>query len=403
MENFLNLRRFFDAFKNLTLWQRIFEWRAMRSLSYEANEELVRLAEDAKNVRAEVENLKRERDVLFQQKNSFKEQLMELRDTLIKAESRIQHADDELRRIEKENQDLQRKVILTEQRDEQRRRETDQSMQHLVALKTKVEKEMSDIQAQRLRDVEERNHLMKETWRRHEEAVQNTIKCLCERHAIEYVDNVPFKGKPDNVIRICDELIVFDAKSPASDDLGNFNSYIRTQAEAASKYAAHESVRKDIYLVVPSNTLEVLKKLSFPHGNFNVFVITLDALEPVILSLKKLEEYEFAEQLSPEDRQSICRIIGGLIYTSKRRIQVDQFFNGELLNLLVQAGRNIPEAMQEDISKHEKSMKLNPPVDRRSKEISHASLTKTQAQLEGQARLFEIVAEPVELGLVVNG
>lgn len=375
----------------------------MRSLSYEACEEFVQMAEDVKNVRAEVENLKRERDVLFQQKNSFKEQVVELRDSLIKAESRMQHLDHDLRRIEKENQDLQRKVALTEQRDEQRRRENDQSVQHLVALKSRVEKEMADIQAQRLRDVEERNLLLKETWRRHEETVQNTIKAICERHAIEYVDDVPFKGKPDNVVRVCDELIVFDAKSPASDDLGNFNTYIRTQAEAASKYATHESVRKDIYLVVPSNTIDVLKKLSFHHGNFNVFVITLDALEPVILSLKKLEEYEFAEQLSPEDRQCICRIIGGLIYTSKRRIQVDQFFNGELLDLLVQAQRNIPEAMQEEISMHEKAMKLNPCVDRRSKEISHASLEKTQAQLEGQARVFEIVPEEIGLGLVVNG
>ena len=403
METYVNLRRFFDAFKNLTFWQRIFSWTAIRSLSYEACEEFVQLAEDVKNVRAEVESLKRERDVLFQQKSSFKEQVVELRDSLIKAESRMQHLDQELRRIEKENQDLQRKVALTEQRDEQRRRENDQSVQHLVALKVKVEKEMADIQAQRVRDVEERNLLLKETWRRHEETVQNTIKAICERHAIEYVDDVPFKGKPDNVIRICDELIVFDAKSPASDDLGNFNTYIRTQAEAASKYATHESVRKDIYLVVPSNTIDVLKKLSFHHGNFNVFVITLDALEPVILSLKKLEEYEFAEQLSPEDRQSICRIIGGLIYTSKRRIQVDQFFNGELLNLLVQTQRNIPEAMQEEISRHEKAMKLNPSVDRRSKEISHASLEKTQAQLEGQARVFEIVPEEIGLGLVVNG
>src|SRR5690606_29567950 len=202
----------------------------------------------------------------------------------------------------------------------------------------------------------------------------------CERNAIEYIDNVPFKGKPDNVIKVCDEFIVFDAKSPASDDLSNFNTYIRSQAESVNKYTADDSVRKDIYLVVPSNTIDVLKKLSFYQGNFNVFIITIDALEPVILSLKKIEEYEFAEQLSPEDRLSICRIIGGLLYTSKRRIQVDQFFNSHILDLLSQSQREIPEIMREEIAKHEIAMKLNPTTDRRSKEIRQESLEKVQAQ-----------------------
>lgn len=403
MEAFINLRRFFDTFRVLTFWQRIFSWRTITLRSYEAYEEFVKHIEDSKRLQTEIDELRRERDLISQQKNAFKEQMVDLRDNLIKADTRMQYLELQLKRIENENMDLQRKADLMEQKDEQRRRENDRSMQNLLNLKEQVQKEIADVQAQKLRDAEEKNRLMKETWRRHEETVQNSIKGICERHAIGYVEEVPFKGKPDNVIRICDELIVFDAKSPASDDLGNFNAYIRSQAEAASKYACHEGVRKDIYLVVPSNTMDVLKKLSFNHGNFNVYVITLDALEPVILSLKKLEEYEFAEQLSPEDRQSICRIIGGLIYTSKRRIQVDQFFNGELLQLLLQAQRNIPEVMQEDISRHEKAMKLNPSVDRRSKEINQGALEKIQSQLAGQVRLMEIVPEGVELAFVVNG
>ncbi|HEY9487855.1 MAG TPA: hypothetical protein VIQ51_05960, partial [Chryseosolibacter sp.] len=272
----MNLRIFFDAFKNFSFWQRMFSWRVVRRQSYEAYEEFLQLTEQVKGFRGELEALRRERDLLFQQKNSYKTQMVDLRDSLIKAETRMQHLDLNMKRIEKENQDLHQKVVLTEQKDEQRRRENDKSMQHLVALRSNVEREIADIQSQRLRELEEKNVAMKETWRRHEESVQNTIKSICERQAIEYVQDVPFKGKPDNVIRICDELIVFDAKSPASDDLSNFNTYIRSQAEAASKYAGHESVRKDIYLVVPSNTVDVLKKFSFHHGNFNVFVVTID-------------------------------------------------------------------------------------------------------------------------------
>ena len=58
--------------------------------------------------------------------------------------------------------------------------------------------------------------------------------------------------------------------------------------------------------------------------------------------------------------------------------------------------------MQEDISKHEKAMKINPPPDRRAKAISQDALGKAHAQQEGQARVFEILSER-EVGLVVNG
>jgi hypothetical protein len=401
METFINLRRFFDAFKNLTFWQRIFSWHTVRSLSYAAIEDLVQLGEEVKGYQQEIENMRRERDLLTQERNSFLQQLTDAKTSLIKFESSVQRVDQEMKRIAGENQELQRKILLTEQKDEHRRREHDQSLQRFATLQAAVEREKAEIRVRQLRELEEKNERMKETWKRHEEIVENAIKSICERHFIEYGESVPFKGKPDNVIRICDELIVFDAKSPASDDLSNFNTYIRTQAEALSKYASHDSVRKDIYLVVPSNTIDILKKTTYALGNYNVFVVTVDALEPVIVSLKKLEEYEFAEQLSPEDRQSICRVLGSYIYMTKRRIQVDQHFNSHALEVLSRTNREIPEVMQEEISKHEKAMKLNPPADRRSKAISLDTLSRTQAAQEGQARAFEVVEE--KFGLVING
>ena len=401
METFINLRRFFDAFKILTFWQRLFSWYKIRSLSYAAIEDLVQLSEEVKGYQQEIEKIRRERDLLTQERNSVLQQLTDAKTTLIKFEASVQRVDQEMKRVENENKELQRKILVTEQAEEHRTREHEQSLQRFIALQTALEREKAEIRAKELRNVEEKNERMKETWKRHEEIVGNAIRSICERHFIEYGESVPFKGKPDNVIRICDELIIFDAKSPASDDLSNFNNYIRIQAEALSKYASHDSVRKDIYLVVPSNTIDVLKKTTYALGNYNVFVITVDALEPVIVSLKKLEEYEFAEQLSPEDRQSICRVLGSYIYMTKRRIQVDQHFNSHALEILSRTNRDIPEVMQEEISKHEKAMKFNPPADRRSKAISLESLSKTQAGQEGQARVFEVVEEDFEL--VVNG
>jgi hypothetical protein len=69
-------------------------------------------------------------------------------------------------------------------------------------------------------------------------------------------------------------------------------------------------------------------------ADYNVYIVTLEALEPLILSLKKLEEYEFVEQLTPEERDNICRVIGKFAHMTKRRIQIDQFFGRQFLEIL---------------------------------------------------------------------
>ena len=176
---------------------------------------------------------------------------------------------------------------------------------------------------------------MKLQWSEHETSVEQKIKQLCQTHLIKYIDKVPFRGNPDNAIEICDEFIIFDAKSPANDDLTNFPKYIKTQTDNVKKYANQESVRKDIFLVIPSNTIETISELTYNMGDYNVYVITTDSLEPIILSLKKIEEYEFAEQLSPEERDNICRVIGKFAHTTKRKIQIDQFFANQFIDLLV--------------------------------------------------------------------
>ena len=49
-----HLTRFFDAFISLSFWQRLFDWKRMRSLSYSAYEEAKELL---KNARSAADNL----------------------------------------------------------------------------------------------------------------------------------------------------------------------------------------------------------------------------------------------------------------------------------------------------------------------------------------------------------
>ena len=231
---------------------------------------------------------------------------------------------------------------------------------------------------------------MKKLWSEHQLDVEQTIKMICQNHLIKYVDKVPFIGNPDNTIEICEEYIIFDAKSPANDDLSNFPKYIKNQTDNVKKYANQEAVKKDIFLVIPSNTFGTISQLTYNMGDYNVYVITKDSLEPIILSLKKIEEYEFADQLSPEERDNICRVIGKFAHTTKRKIQVDQFFTNQFIELLVKCKNDLPEDLLRSIIEFEKAEKLNPPPEKRTKQILTKDLKEKNESINAEARLREI-------------
>ena len=207
------------------------------------------------------------------------------------------------------------------------------------------------------------------------------------------MNKVPFKGEPDNTIRISDEYIVFDAKSPAGEVLSNFRQYLKTQSESAKKYAKEPGVKKDIFLVVPANTLTSLDQFVFRLADYNVFVISVDSLEPVILSLQKIEEYEFAEQLSPEERENICRVLGKFVHLSKRRIQIDGFFTKQFFELVYRSEADLPKDILEKVSEFEKAEKINPPIERRAKQISAKELEEETSSLKNEAKAKGIETE----------
>ncbi|HEY3419087.1 MAG TPA: hypothetical protein VGK23_00855 [Methanomassiliicoccales archaeon] len=212
---------------------------------------------------------------------------------------------------------------------------------------------------------------MRRTWLVHEENVQQTLTTLCKKHAIEYAgkESYPFKGKPDNAIKICGEYVIFDAKSPQSQDQSNFPDYLIAQAKQAEKYVGEDGVRKELFLVVPSNTVENIVPLSHELGSYRVYVISLDALEPIILTLKRIEDYEFAEQLSPEERDAICNSVGRLTHLTKRRMQVDAYFSEESMGALMQC-KHLPEDIAKEVDRYEKAARLNPVQDRGKKKIT---------------------------------
>ncbi len=317
--------------------------------------------------------------------NSKIEELDKLKSDKIKLEERLTFVSDERNNLKNEN-------VKLNNDQEKRVSESNKQIEALITLKQSAEHEKQVLNNKRVSEKAKEFEEIKSQWGRHEKDVENCVREICRNNIIKYIGQEDFphpRNKPDNSIEIMDQLIVFDAKSPANNNLDNFPKYIKDQTESLKKYAKHDDVKNDLFLVIPSNTLNVIDQFSYKIGEYNVFVVTKDALEPIILSLKKIEEYEFVDKLSPEERDNVCSVIGKFAHTTKRRIQIDNFFQREFLNTLDKA-KKLPREILESVIEFENAEKLNPPMEKRKKIIYTKELKDQVDEVEKDMEIRNI-------------
>ncbi len=436
-EMFEKLGLFFDKIKSATFWDRVLPWRwaPIKALSYEAYAEYRRLveslgrnAEELEQGRTSVATLRQENEQLKVGNAKAEKELEQLRTnldgekaTVTELQNTVSVQGEAIRQGEKNLVTKQTEITLFQDRIDRFSRQVSQLKEEIVGLRESelnlekryegktatLDRTQSRIEEERAQEKEQQHKAeidrmegLKKNWQLHQQLVKETIKRTCQKNGVEYVENVPFKGNPDNTIRICEEYVVFDAKAPAKDDIDGFYSYVRSQAEAINKYARHETVKKDIFLVIPSNTVHVIKEFSFNMADYNVYVVTVDSLEPIILALRKIEEYEFVDQLTPDERDNICRIIGKFAHTAKRRIQIDNFFSLQFLEILTKCERDIPGDMRDRTMELDRAEKLNPPQDRRAKDLQTTELARDVGNLQREAEAKGLVfPEAIEDGI----
>jgi len=391
MFSFENLKTFFERIKSIGIWQRLFGWRSVKALSYDAYDEFKRISDQVEELNQLIGKQKSSIAELEKANEIQGSRLEDSRISTQKLEEKIRFLEQDQQRLNKEKTELSNRIARYEQSEETRNITYAKNVTAVNTIQSSLENERRQLKEKLIREKEEEFEKMKQTWRDHESLVESAIRGICRRNIIEYVEEVPFRGKPDNTIRIAGEFVILDAKSPASDNLSNFPAYLKAQTEQVRKYIKHENVKKDIYLVIPTNTVDVVDQYVNNMGDYNVFTITLDSLEPIILSLKKIEEYEFAEQLAPEERDNICRIIGKFAHTTKRRIQLDQFFSYQFLEILTKVKADLPRDILAMVVEYEKAEKLNPPQEKRAKQILTEDLIEESEKLgiEAKARLEE--------------
>lgn len=235
-------------------------------------------------------------------------------------------------------------------------------------------------EARKLVELDER----RKNWINHENAMIEQLKNLCKRMEIVYYDkrSFPLSRKPDFAIEVAGQYVVLDAKAPADPEQpANFYEYLKRQAEGLEKYLKQEGVRKEGFLVVPTDSLRYLQdRFFFEIGAYKIYVVSPESLEPALRLLLKIEEYDLLQALGPEAQEDIATFIGQASRMMKRRIQIDHFMSDKFIELLT-SGDALPEEILQKAQAKEKNFHLNPPKLDRGKPLSKEELEKKQGQV----------------------
>ncbi len=370
------LKRFFTSVKEISFFERIFRWTKIRILSFDAFSEFEALERKVINQEEKIQDL----DKMVELINKEKEGLEKInRDNSI-----------ELRILREKNTDLSSENTGFKSLDKKRVEEQlkyigklDQATKSFEEKEQKIMQEKIDRQNQKLEK-------MKRQWQDHEKLTQELIESFCSRLRINYIKTPPLQKKPDNTIEIGGEFIIFDAKSPKTDDLNNFPDYIKSQAKTLNKYTSQEKVKKDIFLVVPSNTLEYISELRMTMSGFDVYIIARDSIELVLVSLKKIEDIDLAGKLDPRDRDNLISVVSNFAYFIGRNGRINLEIGEYSVNLIEQMRTLVPKDFYEEIKNKVAGQTFNIAYDKPGKVEDTSNLKKEIQEQKNKANKLDI-------------
>jgi hypothetical protein len=370
------LKRFFNLIKEMSFFDRVFKWFKIRSLSFNAFSEFQflekKIIDQEKKINDLEKTLGENYRVIETMNESNEKNTVELK--ILRAQNT---------QLSNENSGFK---SLNEKRVEEHGKAIGQLNQATKSVENREQKILQEKESREKEMVDK----MKRQWQDHEKNTEEEIERLCSRLRINYIKTPPLDKKPDNTIEIAGEFIIFDAKSPKTDDLNNFPDYIKSQAKTLNKYTDQEKVKKDIFLVVPSNTLEYISQLRMTMSGFNVFVIAKDSIELVLVSLKKIEDIDLAGKLDPRDRENLISVVSNFAYFIGRNGRINLEIGEYSVNLIEQMRTLVPKDFHEEIKNKIAGQTFNIAYDKPGKVENTSSLKKEIEDQKNKANRLDI-------------
>ena len=315
---FKDVKNILEKINNYGFFQRLFAWKLLKK--------------DSTKLDSKLEDLQ---DIISDLRQKF-------------------NSHDDLNNVKIENDNLKKEITTYENTiDGEKKKLADaQNKYHNMITSQEKRQEKKEKEAKDKHDQEEADR--KVSWQTHESEVSAFIQSECMKYDIQYIgpQDFPDRKKPDNSIIIDERYIIFDAKSPGdSQDSDSFIKGLKQTAKDQEKYTKMPIVKKDIYLVVPSNLYPDIPKTHYPLGKFEVWIITIEQISVILAHFKKTKDYEKFEGLSSDDKDALIREMGNLENNLRYRIFIDNAFTRKFLDALKSSKDNLPEEINKEIEK----------------------------------------------------
>ncbi|MCP4121428.1 MAG: hypothetical protein GY751_06710, partial [Bacteroidetes bacterium] len=175
-----NLTLFFSKIKELTFWQRIFSWRSIRKLSYDAFQEFRSLSDKVGGQGALIETQKNDLTQLQAEKKAADQQLQDLQRQLSHKDNMIINLNSKIEELNRDVSELSKKVTRFESAEEERQEQYKKQIDQVVQVKEGLEGDKQRLEEDRLKEQRDAFVQMKKTWSEHETDVENTIRAICQ-------------------------------------------------------------------------------------------------------------------------------------------------------------------------------------------------------------------------------
>ncbi len=292
----------------------------------------------------------------------------------------------------KENQELRSRLTRFEAERERKEKEHADSITKIAHAEQSFRREQERVIQE---DMEYRKQLEEardRMWADHENTVIAALTDLCKQPQFAFTaynnTNLPagFDGslKPDFMIEFLGQYVIFDAKVSKAKSL---QTYINNQVkDTVQKVKDNEQIYKSIFLIVPTSAISELKNHHYIVEGYSVFVISPEAVVPILASLKRIALYEFAEQMDPQQRENVVQLIAELDFHINLRNAADIIMS-KMGTELLQKTQRVDPALAEEVA-----LKKQPMNAKAS--LAAADIKRMVSKLSNQEEEIEQLVSP---------
>jgi len=273
-----------------------------------------------------------------------------------------------------------------------REKEFQERIEKLERAEKKLESEQVRVQAseeaRREQHIADRDRM----WKEHEDAVYARLRELCQKPELAFTsyanndlpDGWDGKLRPDFMIEFLGQHIIFDAKMSKST---NLEVYIKDQfKKTALKIKGNAHIYPTIFLVVPTDAISEIKSLYAYQDGISFYVISPEALAPILAAFKKISNYEFAEQFDPQERENVVKVLSRFEWFIRNQNAANILLAEQAIDV-IEDKRVLSKDLQDDISA--KRSEIKQPF-----KLKDADMKKLTKSLEEQAAKVNSLTAP---------